>query len=199
MARFGPLWFYRFVGTPGLIMPGSAGCWHLLRSAAEDAVGRPSSQSHGHFAAIPPRRPHRDFNVLTEVGEKLKQTAHRKASGTVAHERGNMRLPDTERGRSLALRQTSLFDDAVDLKRQTRFDQLLFRVGQSKIGEDIAAAPGDPRSGFRSLRSRLLGYTQFCLPLWSRSASASLCRTRSIGVTISMTLRPPHPCKRLRG
>lgn len=97
----------------------------------------------------PPRRTNGDLDILPQIRQKLQQPPHRKTTGTITHEQRNMRLFDTKRHGSLALCHASLLDDPINLKCQSRFDQMLFRIGQTEIGEDIVAAFGDPGRRFR--------------------------------------------------
>ena len=58
-----------------------------------------------------------DFNVLSQSGEEFHQPPDRKISGTVAHQRGDMRLLDSEDFPSFCLCKVAFLDDAINLKR----------------------------------------------------------------------------------
>src|SRR5271170_1473180 len=100
-----------------------------------------STHHYRHFALRLPRRLHRNLHVLSERGEKLHQAADRELSGTVAHQRRDVGLPDAEDFAGLRLRQAALLDDLVDLQRQAGLEQLLLGIRQAEISEHVAAAP----------------------------------------------------------
>jgi hypothetical protein len=54
-----------------------------------------------------------------------------------------VRLLDAEKLGGCGLRHATALDDAVDLERELRLHQLLFSVGQTKIGEYVSTALGD--------------------------------------------------------
>jgi hypothetical protein len=49
-------------------------------------------------------------------------------------------LPDTEDLSGLGLSQAAILDQAVDLKRQSSFEVLPFRMGEAQVAKDVAAA-----------------------------------------------------------
>jgi hypothetical protein len=63
-----------------------------------------------------------------------------KIAGAVAHQRRDVRLLDAEDFARLRLRQAARLHDPVDLQREPRLEQFLFRIGQTEIGEHVAAA-----------------------------------------------------------
>ena len=77
------------------------------------------------------------------TGQEFEEAPDGEGTGTIAHEQGYVRLLNAERRRGLALGHSTAFDDAIDLQRQTCFDELLLRVGQAEIGKYIVAAGRD--------------------------------------------------------
>src|ERR1700726_1747038 len=82
---------------------------------------RRSGGDERHFALFFACRFHRDFNVLAESGKKIEQAAYGKVSGPVAQQSGNMGLGEANDFADFPLRQLAVFDDAINLQRQTRF------------------------------------------------------------------------------
>jgi hypothetical protein len=54
-------------------------------------------------------------------------------AGPITHQQGHLRLPDAEDCAGLRLGDLTRLDDAVDLQRQTRLEQFLFRVGKTRV------------------------------------------------------------------
>ena len=85
-------------------------------------------------------RPHGNFNILAEGGQKIHEPLDGEVAGLPAHETGNMRLLDAQNRASLCLREFPLLDQPVDLERKTGLELLPFRVWKTEVGKDIAAA-----------------------------------------------------------
>src|SRR5262249_44702143 len=75
-----------------------------------------------------------------ERDKKIDQPFHRKVSGTVPYEQRHMWLLDPEDLARLRLRQTARLDDAVDLQRQASLEEILFRMREPQVREDVAAS-----------------------------------------------------------
>ena len=72
--------------------------------------------------------------------KEFHQSPDRKMSGTVAHQRGDMRLLDSEDFSSFCLCEVAFLDDAINLKRELGLNLVLLGIGQVKIGKDVATA-----------------------------------------------------------
>ncbi len=83
------------------------------------------------------------LHILAEGRQEFLQPSNRKTSGTIAHEQRHVWLPDAEKFRGLHLRQPSITDNSIDLKRQMRLHQFLLRIRQAEVSEDVTAAFGD--------------------------------------------------------
>ena len=84
--------------------------------------------------------PDSDLDVLTEGGQKVHQALDGKGTGAIAHQGGNMGLLDAEDLARFRLGQAALPDVAIDLQGELCLQELLFRVGQAEVGEDVAGA-----------------------------------------------------------
>ena len=51
-----------------------------------------------------------------------------------------MRLLDAENFAGIGLLEAAFFDEAVDLQREPRFQELLLGMGQTEVGKNVAAA-----------------------------------------------------------
>src|SRR5439155_9636327 len=85
----------------------------------------------------------------------------------------NVGLLNTQYGACLSLRETAVFDDAVDLQRKMSLELLAFRISETDVGEYIAAAFFESHSVFFLNR-----HDQLLLCRSSRCASISLRRMR---------------------
>ena len=77
---------------------------------------------------------------MPERNQEVHKPLNRKISGTVAHQRRNMGLLDAQYGPSLRLREMAVLDDSVDLQGKMRLELLALRIGETDVGEDVAAA-----------------------------------------------------------
>src|SRR5215510_2433449 len=98
------------------------------------------SRHHRHLPGCLPCRLHRDLHVLPERSQELDQPPNGEIAGAVAHQRGHMRLLDTENLASLRLGKAARLEDLVDLQRQAGLEQVLFWIWQAEVSEDVAAA-----------------------------------------------------------
>jgi len=91
------------------------------------------------------RGPYDDLHVLAERGEEVHEAFDGKGGGAVAHQCGNVRLLDAENLSRVRLLEAASLDEAVDLQGEFGLQQFLLRMGQAKVGENIAAAFFCPR------------------------------------------------------
>jgi hypothetical protein len=83
------------------------------------------------------------FYVLAQRSQEINQSAYGEITGPISRQRGYLGLRDAKNLSGFRLGEATRPDEAVDLQGQPRFHQLLFRVGQSKIGKHIAATFSD--------------------------------------------------------
>ena len=84
------------------------------------------------------RRVDADLHVLTENRQELHQAANRHRDGLQTHERGNLWLGGSQEFGGFGLRNGALLEQAVDLQNELGFQQLLTRVGEAEVGEDVS-------------------------------------------------------------
>ena len=94
---------------------------HLAEAARRSSrIGDPESMDQDRYHPVRIDSASRfdvDFNVLSQSGEEFNQSPDRKISGTVAHQRGDMRLLDSEDFPSFCLCEVAFLNDAINLKR----------------------------------------------------------------------------------
>ena len=80
------------------------------------------------------------FHILPKGGEKVYEALDREGAGAVAHQCGDVGLLDAEDTPRFGLGKAAILNQAVDLQREPCFQELLFWMGKTEIGEDIPAA-----------------------------------------------------------
>ena len=80
------------------------------------------------------------LHILPKGGEKVYEALDRKGAGAVAHQCGNVGLLDAEDVSRFGLGKTAILYQAVDSQREPCFQEFLFGMGKTEIGEDIPAA-----------------------------------------------------------
>jgi len=81
-----------------------------------------------------------DLDILPQGCEKLHEALDRERAGAVAHQCGDVGLLNAEKLPRFGLGQPALLDQAKDLQCEPRFQEFLFGMGKTEIGEDIPAA-----------------------------------------------------------
>src|SRR6266568_108492 len=81
-----------------------------------------------------------DVHVLAESGEKVQEALDGKGARPIAHQGRDVRLLDAENFASIGLLEAAFFDEAVNLQREPRFQELLLGMGQTEVGKNVAAA-----------------------------------------------------------
>ena len=108
--------------------------------------GRVSSRSRPERDAAPfaglAARLHHDLDVVVEYGEHFHQAFGRVSLKITAEQTGQIRLRNPQQFCGLDLGQPALLDQPVQFNDNAGFQQQALGVGQLKIGENIAAAPG---------------------------------------------------------
>src|SRR5260370_21787662 len=105
---------------------------------------RPPSSNHDkHLAVLFACRRDRYLDILAEGGQEVDQAAYGEVAGPIARHSGYLRLRNPKNLPGFRLGGPTLLDDAVDFGSQAWLHQLPVRVGQSKIGKNVAAAFGD--------------------------------------------------------
>jgi len=84
--------------------------------------------------------------------------------GTVAHQRRDMGLLNAKYCPRLSLREVAIFDDAVDLQCGLSLELLAFQIGETDVGEHVAAAFFEGHAFF------LIGIVHAPLPQANRQA-----------------------------
>ena len=84
--------------------------------------------------------PDDDLNVLAKSGEKVHEAFDGKGTGTIAHQGRDVRLLNAENLPGFGLLEAAFFNEAVNLQRQSGFQELLFGVRETEISKDIASA-----------------------------------------------------------
>ena len=90
-----------------------------------------------------------DLHVLPKGGKKVHETLDGEGAGAVSHQCRDVGLLEAENLPGLGLGEAALLDDPVNLQRESRFQELLFRMGKAEVGEDIPAALFCPDDVFR--------------------------------------------------
>lgn len=94
--------------------------------------------------------PDRNLHVLTEGGEKIHEALDGEGARPVAHQGGDAGLLDAEDLPGLRLGEATRLDEAVNLEREARFQEFLFRMGKPEIGENVPTALFELDRLFRS-------------------------------------------------
>src|SRR2546425_1137304 len=94
----------------------------------------------GDFAVFLASGLYGDLHVLAESGEKVHEALGGKGAGPIAHQGRDMRLLNAENLAGIGLLEAPFFDEAVNLKREPRFQELLLGMGQTEVGKNVAAA-----------------------------------------------------------
>jgi hypothetical protein len=81
-----------------------------------------------------------DFDVLAEGGEEFHEAADAEVAGAVAHKQGDLGLLNAENFGEFDLGQAAVLEDGIDLQGELGFEQLLLGIGETEVGEDVAAA-----------------------------------------------------------
>lgn len=92
-----------------------------------------------------PRLADSDFHILTECSEEFHQAADGKIAGTIAHEQRDLGLLYAQDFGDLDLGQATVFEDRIDLQGELGFEELLFGIEETEIGEDVSGAFGYAR------------------------------------------------------
>jgi hypothetical protein len=87
--------------------------------------------------------PDSDLNVLTQGGEKFHKASDGKVARAVAHQQGDLRLLHPENFGDLDLCHATALEDGIDLQGELGLEQLLFRIGKTKVCEDVSTAFGN--------------------------------------------------------
>jgi len=98
------------------------------------------SRYHGHFTVLLARGPYDDFHVLPERGEKVHEAFDGKGTGAVAHQCRNVRLLDAKNLSRFRLPEAASLYEAIDLQGEFGLQQLLLRMRQAEVSENIATA-----------------------------------------------------------
>src|ERR1035437_9407845 len=106
-----------------------------------------SPEHEGNSAVLLAGRPHGNFNVLAEGGQKVHEPLDGEVAGLPTHQTGNMRLPDAQNRAGLCLCESPILDQPVDLEREAGLEWLPFRVGKAEVGNKVAATLFDPDCG----------------------------------------------------
>jgi len=69
--------------------------------------------------------------------EKVHETLDGKGAGAIAHQGRDVRLLDAEDFSSFGLLEAATFNEALNLKRHLRFQELLFGIGKTEVGKNI--------------------------------------------------------------
>src|SRR6266567_1051931 len=84
----------------------------------------------GDFAVFLASGLYGDLHVLAEGGEKVHDALDGNGDGPIAHQGRDMRLLNAENLAGNGLLEAAFFDEAVNLKREPRFQELLLGMGQ---------------------------------------------------------------------
>src|ERR1035441_3560213 len=103
-----------------------------------------SPEHEGNSAVLLAGRPHGNFDVLAERGQKVHEPLDGEVAGLPTHQTGNMRLPDAQNRASLCLCESPVLDQPVDLEREAALELLPFGVGKAEVGKNVAATLFDP-------------------------------------------------------
>jgi len=115
------------------------GAGAMCATIAVLAMGEQSA-SDGHLTMFLARGPYDNLHVLPKGGEKVYEAFDREGAGAVAHQGGDVGLLDAEDVPGSGLGKAARLDEAVDLQREPCFQELLFGMGKTEIGEHIPAA-----------------------------------------------------------
>jgi len=91
-----------------------------------------------------------DFDIVAESGEKAQQALDGESFELVVEKGGDFGLIDVECGGHLRLSETTTLDNAADGGSEADLGVEFFSVGQTEIGEDVAAAGDDGLLNFFS-------------------------------------------------
>src|SRR5262245_46423005 len=105
-----------------------------------------------------------DFHIAAERAHEAEQSLKRESFKASAQQIGNVALANAHcLGRSL-LGKPGLLDQLIDADNETSFEHVLISVGQSEVGEDVAAAADNLfYAHLLSLRARLI---QSSISIW---------------------------------
>ena len=103
-----------------------------------------SREHEGNSAVLLAGRPHGNFNVLAERGQKVHEPLDGEVAGLPAHQTGNMRLPDAQNRTSPCLCESSILDRPVNLDSEAGLELLPFRVRKAEVGKNVAATLFEP-------------------------------------------------------
>lgn len=87
-----------------------------------------------------PGRTNGYLNILSQGSEKLHQALDGERSRAITHQRRDVRLLDAKYFAGLGLCNTESPYETVYLQRKLGFQQLLFRMWQAKVRENVSTA-----------------------------------------------------------
>ena len=85
-------------------------------------------------------RPDHDLDILIQRHQESKQTLDGKQPELTTQHHGNIGLADAKQRSGLHLLQAAPFQHGIDFEDQLRLDEMLRRVRQAEILEDIPAS-----------------------------------------------------------
>jgi hypothetical protein len=125
-----------------------AGCGATLPFSTQTTSCLAKDMIHAPLRRNRPRRSaarlvaHNEVYLVVQSIEASNQSIDRKFADATGDKRGNIRLLQPKHDGSLGLGKLPTFDDSPEFVNKLGLEKLFFRIGKTKVGEDVAAACG---------------------------------------------------------